>query len=64
MVIDPSLLDVLGCPLEPDRPPLKDMGDFLVCTSCGYAFPVKADIPHLLPEDAISPQAYQELRNA
>ncbi|HSI73483.1 MAG TPA: hypothetical protein VK934_09920 [Fimbriimonas sp.] len=67
-MIDPSLLEVLGCPLEPDRPPfrLEAFGgsSFLVCTSCGYGFPIKDDIPYLLPEDAIAPEKMKELSNA
>jgi uncharacterized protein YbaR (Trm112 family) len=60
-LIDPSLLEVLGCPLEADRPPFREVGDYLVCTSCGSAFPVKDGIPHLLPEDAIPADKVREL---
>ncbi len=63
-MIDQSLLEVLGCPLEANRPPFRDVGGYLVCTSCGSAFPVKDDIPHLLPEDAIPPETFQEMTRA
>lgn len=55
-MIDPELLAMLGCPLSPARPPLREEGDRLVCTECGAAFPVVDGIPHLLPEDAILPK--------
>ena len=77
-MIDPSLLEVLGCPLEPERPPFRELtlpaqtGEvgadqpetYLVCTSCGSAFPVKDGIPYLLPEDAITPEKLAELMHA
>ncbi len=63
-MIDPSLLEVLGCPLEPERPPFRESGDFLICTSCGSAFPVVGGIPHLLPEDAIPPEKVKEMNVA
>ncbi|MEZ0326440.1 MAG: Trm112 family protein [Fimbriimonas sp.] len=62
-LIDPSLLEVLGCPLEAERPPFRQEEGLLICTSCGFAFPVVNGIPHLLPEDAISPEKLQELRD-
>ncbi|MCB8932428.1 MAG: hypothetical protein M9921_04520 [Fimbriimonadaceae bacterium] len=61
-MIDPQLLSVLACPVCDDRPPLREEGDYLVCTRRGHAFPVKEGIPHLLPEDAIPSEAYEELK--
>ncbi len=52
-MIDPELLSILANPLEPDRPPLREDGSYLVCTKTGVGFPVVDGIPHLLPEDAI-----------
>jgi uncharacterized protein YbaR (Trm112 family) len=63
-VIDPDLLKILANPLEPDRPPLREQGDFLICTKTGVGFPVVDGIPHLLPEDAISFEKMKELLNA
>jgi uncharacterized protein len=59
-LIDPGLLEILGCPLSPDRPPFRVEGRFLVCTECGHGFPVVDGIPHLLPEDAVPPDALKE----
>jgi uncharacterized protein YbaR (Trm112 family) len=53
--LDPSLLEILACPncradLRPD-----DAADELVCTACGYAYPVRDDIPILLIDEARKP---------
>lgn len=60
-MLNPELLKILGNPLEPDRPPFREEGDYLVCTKTGVAFPVVDGIPHLLPENAIPADKYQEL---
>lgn len=59
-VIDPRLLDILGCPLEESRPPFRLDGLFLVCTSCGSGFAIRDGIPDLLPESAIPPDQLLE----
>lgn len=53
-MIDPELVKLLANPLEPDRPPLRQEGEFLICTKTGVGFPIVDGIPHLLPEDVIS----------
>ncbi len=58
-MIDPELLKSLGCPLHPDRPPLREESGHLVCPE-GHRFPVVDGIPHLLPEDAILPENIDE----
>jgi uncharacterized protein len=50
--LDPDLLEILACPncraaLRVDEP----AGE-LVCTGCGYAYPVRDDIPVLLVDEA------------
>ena len=53
MKLDDWLLDILACPncrgeLRPD-----DEASELVCTGeCGYAYPVRDDIPVLLVDEA------------
>ena len=49
-----EFLSVLANPLEPDRPPLRRVGDLLVCSRTGVGFPIIDGIPHLLREDVIS----------
>lgn len=55
-MIDPELLAILACPVCEERPPLREEGDFLVCTVCGRKYPVVDGIPHLLPEEAMKPE--------
>jgi uncharacterized protein YbaR (Trm112 family) len=38
-------------------------GEYLVCTAKGHGFRIVDGIPHLLPEDAISPESMKELMN-
>ena len=51
--LDPNLLAILANPTHPDRPPLKQVGAYLVCTLTGDGFPIVNGIPHLLPENVI-----------
>ena len=62
-MIDPELLRVLANPLEPDRPPLRQQGDYLICTKTGVGFPIKDGIPYLLPEDVIPAETMKGLLN-
>ncbi len=55
-MIDEKLLEILACPVCDERPPLKLVEGYLVCTKCGHGYPIVDDIPHLLPESALSPQ--------
>ncbi len=54
-MIDETLLPILACPRCDERPPLDLREDRLVCTVCGYAYPIVDGIPHLLVEEAIPP---------
>lgn len=64
-LIDTELLSLLACPLCDVRPPLRLQGaDLLVCTVCGHGFPIVNEIPHLLPEEAISPEKIKESNDA
>jgi len=54
MPIDRQLLELLACPDE-HHAPLREVGDFLVCTQCGRRFPVKDGIPVMLLEEALPP---------
>lgn len=55
MNIDPALLDILACPSC--RSPLRadEAASELVCTGCGFAYPVRDDIPVLLIDEARKP---------
>jgi uncharacterized protein YbaR (Trm112 family) len=53
--LDPALLEILACPNCRADLRVDDSNDELVCTSCGYAYPVRDDIPVLLVDEARRP---------
>ncbi|KAA2260937.1 Trm112 family protein [Solihabitans fulvus] len=63
--LDPQLLEILACPC-PEHAPLQvgtpedAMADFLTCTSCGRAFPVRDGIPVLLLDEAVDAAAARQ----
>jgi uncharacterized protein YbaR (Trm112 family) len=67
--LDPQLLEILTCP-SPDHAALKvgspddPAADFLTCTSCGRAYPVRDGIPVLLLDEALPPKAGGETTRA
>jgi uncharacterized protein len=57
--LDPSLLEILACPNCRADLRVDDSASELVCTSCGYAYPVRDDIPVLLVDEARRPDGDQ-----
>ena len=57
MNLDPSLLEILPCPNGRADLRADDAASELVCTGCGYVYPVRDDIPVLLIEEARKPDA-------
>ena len=55
MNLDPSLLEILACPNCRADLRADDAASELVCTGCGYAYPVRDDIPVLLVDEARKP---------
>ena len=55
--LDPALLDILACPNCRAALRADDDAAELVCTSCGFAYPVRDDIPVLLIDEARRPAA-------
>jgi uncharacterized protein len=53
--LDQTLLDILACPNCRAELRVDDTNDELVCTGCGYAYPVRDDIPILLVDEARKP---------
>jgi len=53
--LDPALLEILACPNCRADLRVDESRDELVCTSCGYAYPVRDDIPVLLVDEARRP---------
>jgi len=52
--IDRHLLELLACPDE-HHAPLREVGDFLICTECRRRFPVKDGIPVMILDEALPP---------
>ena len=57
-MIDPTLLEILACPLC--KTAVRLDGERLVCVQCGRRYPVRDGIPVMLVEDAEPP--HQERR--
>lgn len=55
MNLDPSLLEILACPNCRADLRVDEAAGELVCTGCGYAYPVRDDIPILLVDEARKP---------
>jgi len=55
--LDPALLEILACPNCRAELRVDEGREELVCTSCGYAYPVRDDIPVLLVDEARRPDA-------
>ncbi len=51
--LDPALLAIIVCPSC--HGDLTGVGDELVCSGCGLAYPVRDDIPVLLVDEARKP---------
>jgi uncharacterized protein YbaR (Trm112 family) len=54
-MVNPQLLDLLRCPLDPSRTRLEETPDGLACQRCRLVFPVREGIPCMLPEEATLP---------
>lgn len=54
--LDPALLEILACPHCHGDLRVDDAASELVCTQCGYAYPVRDDIPVLLVDEARRPE--------
>jgi uncharacterized protein len=55
--LDPALLEILACPNCRGDLRADDAASELVCTECGYAYPVRDNIPVLLVDEARRPDA-------
>jgi len=53
--IDPQLLDILACPNCRGELRLDEEAAELVCTGCGYAYPIRDGVPTLLIDEARKP---------
>jgi uncharacterized protein YbaR (Trm112 family) len=55
--LDPELLEILVCPN--DRGPVEYLEDqqVIVCSTCGYRYPVRDGIPVMLIDEAEKPSS-------
>lgn len=52
MPVTPKLLELLACPLCRGDLHLDETHPALICPACGVSYPIKDEIPILLPEQA------------
>ena len=52
IMIPQDLLNILVCPVCKKPLRLKETGESLKCTECRRVYPVRDDIPVMLPEEA------------
>jgi uncharacterized protein len=58
MALDKELLDILACPNCRGDVEYREEEDLVVCIGkCGYRYPVRDDIPVMLVDEAIKPDA-------
>lgn len=57
MAIDKELLDILVCPNDRGDVEYHEAEQVIVCTTCGYRYPVRDDIPVMLIDEAEKPGA-------
>lgn len=55
MTLDPRLLEILVCPNDRGELELLEADHLLVCSSCGYRYPIRDDIPVMLIDEAEKP---------
>ena len=54
-MISKDLLDILRCPLDPNRSKVILEGERLVCERCALGFKIKDGFPILVVEEAVLP---------
>jgi uncharacterized protein len=60
--IDPDLLEILACP-DDHHAPVREVGEYLVCTECRRRFPIRDGIPVMLLDEALPPETHAPERN-
>jgi hypothetical protein len=56
MSVDPSLLEILACPSCRASVEYLEAEEVIVCTGCGYRYPVRDGIPVMLIDEAEKPK--------
>lgn len=61
-MISQDLLDILRCPIDPQRQSMLTMdGNHLVCPRCGARYPIKDGFPVMVREEAELPAGCEGL---
>jgi uncharacterized protein YbaR (Trm112 family) len=60
-MINPELLEILRCPMDPSQTHLHLEGERLICQRCGLKFPIKDGLPVLVVEEAELPSGCASL---
>jgi uncharacterized protein YbaR (Trm112 family) len=60
-MIDPELLEILRCPLDPSHTRLRLEHDHLLCERCAVLFKIKDGFPILVAEEAVLPHGCDSL---
>ena len=55
MSLDPELLAILVCPNDRGAIDYREAEEVIVCTVCGYRYPVRDGIPVMLIDEAEKP---------
>jgi hypothetical protein len=55
VTLDPQLLEILVCPNDRGDLDYREAEQVLVCTTCGYRYPIRDDIPVMLIDEAEKP---------
>jgi uncharacterized protein YbaR (Trm112 family) len=62
VTLDPQLLEILVCPNDRGELEHLEAEQILVCTTCGYRYPIRDDIPVMLIDEADKPGQEAESR--
>ena len=57
MTLDPKLLEILVCPNDRGEVEYLEAEQVIVCSTCGYRYPVRDGIPVMLIDEAEKPGA-------
>ncbi len=55
MGLDPELLEILVCPNDRGEVEYREAEQVIVCSRCGYRYPVRDGIPVMLIDEAEKP---------
>ena len=64
MAVDAELLEILVCPNDRGDVAYVEAEQVIVCSMCGYRYPVRDDIPVMLIDEAQKPERSPEQTRA